>query len=400
MKKKKQKPKHVGLTIRSIEAMKIPEVGRTIIHDRLTRGLAVIRLPSAHWNFVWWRKVGPKARWLTLGEYPSLTIGDARLAAAELNTRLAKWKLAGQHGDPFADRTSPTLQDVWTRYQREQLQFAKNPARARDQREKQFKKYFGDLAGKKVAQISRDDCRNFLASFTAPVLANRCVEFLKTMLNFAERSEMYPGPNPARGIRLNRETPRDRYLSPDELRKLFTAMDESVEHDRDAVDFIKLSLFCGARKSDTISMRWQDLDLENKIWRVPTPKNSKPYLIPLSHQAVEIIERRRDQFAAVSEWVFPHDREPARHRVSCRLAWERIIQRAELKNVTLHDCRRTYATLQAGLPGSSLILIGRSLGHSDTKATQIYAQAQLESVRDSVQKASDAISSIVKAKKE
>lgn len=394
----KQKPRKLNLTIRSIEAMPVPETGRSVLHDRHTRGLSAVRLPSGNFNFIWFRKAGSKARWVTLGEYPALSIEDARLAAAELNTRLAHWKRDGMHGDFLAERGSPTLQTVFDKYVIEQLQHAKNPARARELRTEQFNTYLSDLAGKRLAQITKADVRAFHAGIAAPVVANRCVELLRALINFAERNELFPGPNPARGIRLNREISRDRFLTAAELKRLFDAMDETVEYDRDACDYIALSLFCGSRKSDTISMAWQDLDLDGKVWRVPTPKTSKPYLIPLSRQACEIIVRRRGEVARKSAWVFPDPRDPEKHKGGYRISWERISKRAELENITLHDCRRTFATLQASLPGSSLILIGSSLGHANTNATQIYARAQLSAVRESVQAAADQITSIITKK--
>lgn len=396
----RKRPKRVGLTARSIDALKPPERGRRILHDKVVRGLAVSVQPSGARSFHWFRKAGEKAKWIHLGEWPSLSITDARSAAEELNTRLARWKLNGKHGDPFAERSSPTLAQLIKDYLDTQMVFTKNPARARANREWQRDKYLGTWKEKKIATITSEDIENLHARLTTEngaVLANRIVGYLKTLFHHAKRRKLFAGELPTAGVRMNRESSRDRYLTPDELRRLFDAMDETLEWDRDAVDFIALSLFCGSRKSDTIAMSWDQLDLENGVWRIPTPKNSKAYRVPLPKQAREIIERRREAFAKTSEWIFPAS-DPAKHKPHFRASWERIVERAKLTDVTLHDCRRTYGTLQASLPGSSLILIARSLGHENTSATQVYARAQLESVRTSVQGAADAITAITTKK--
>ncbi|HRH35975.1 MAG TPA: tyrosine-type recombinase/integrase, partial [Catalimonadaceae bacterium] len=75
----------------------------------------------------------------------------------------------------------------------------------------------------------------------------------------------------------------------------------------------------------------------------------------------------------------------------------KIQQSAEKQNVALlsglldvriHDLRRTFASYQA-MTGSSLQIIGKSLGHKSQQATQIYARLNLDPVRSSVEKAVD-----------
>ena len=67
-------------------------------------------------------------------------------------------------------------------------------------------------------------------------------------------------------------------------------------------------------------------------------------------------------------------------------AWRRITQRAGLENFTPHDLRRTFGSYQA-LAGSSLVEIGRSLGHAPgSKATAIYARLTADAVRQSAER--------------
>ena len=55
-----------------------------------------------------------------------------------------------------------------------------------------------------------------------------------------------------------------------------------------------------------------------------------------------------------------------------------------------HDLRRTLGSYQA-ITGSSLPIIGKSLGHKSQAATQIYARLDLDPVRNSVKKATEAM---------
>jgi integrase len=64
--------------------------------------------------------------------------------------------------------------------------------------------------------------------------------------------------------------------------------------------------------------------------------------------------------------------------------------------VRLHDLRRTFGSWQAA-NGSSELLIGKSLGHRNTRSTAVYARLTLEPVRQSVERATDAMRAVVQA---
>jgi len=61
-----------------------------------------------------------------------------------------------------------------------------------------------------------------------------------------------------------------------------------------------------------------------------------------------------------------------------------------LHDLRLHDLRRTLGSWQAAT-GASLPIIGKSLGHKSLAATQIYARLNLDPVRASINKATDAM---------
>ncbi len=64
------------------------------------------------------------------------------------------------------------------------------------------------------------------------------------------------------------------------------------------------------------------------------------------------------------------------------------MERAGIENLRLHDLRRTLGSYQA-IAGSSLHIIGQSLGHKSPMATQVYARLSIDPVRDSMQRATD-----------
>lgn len=67
-------------------------------------------------------------------------------------------------------------------------------------------------------------------------------------------------------------------------------------------------------------------------------------------------------------------------------SWNTLKQRAGLTGIRLHDLRRTMGSYQA-ISGSSLAIIGKSLGHKTAQATQVYARLDLDPVRASMERA-------------
>jgi len=76
--------------------------------------------------------------------------------------------------------------------------------------------------------------------------------------------------------------------------------------------------------------------------------------------------------------------------VEPKKAWATIRKRAGLEGVRIHDLRRTLGSWQA-IMGSSLQIIGRSLGHKSLQSTEVYARMDLDPVRASVNGAAAAM---------
>jgi len=45
--------------------------------------------------------------------------------------------------------------------------------------------------------------------------------------------------------------------------------------------YFPLSLLLGTRRTELLSARWEDMDLERRTWRIPATKSGRPHLLPL-----------------------------------------------------------------------------------------------------------------------
>jgi integrase len=82
-----------------------------------------------------------------------------------------------------------------------------------------------------------------------------------------------------------------------------------------------------------------------------------------------------------------------------KMAWDRILKRAGIENLRVHDLRRTLGSWQAAA-GVSTAIIGKSLGHKSQQATAIYARLNLSPVAAAVDIATSAMMKAAKAEQE
>ena len=177
---------------------------------------------------------------------------------------------------------------------------------------------------------------------------------------------------------------RDRFLEADELPRFFKSLSDEENHT--LRDYVLISLLTGARRANVLSMRWKQVHLERGYWNIPETKNGTSQRVVLVPAAVDILRKRQENG---SEFVFPGS-DPVKHLVDPKRGWKRILQRANISNLRIHDLRRSLGSWQAAT-GASLSMIGKSLNHKNVNSTAIYARLNLDPVRVSVETATSAM---------
>jgi integrase len=158
-------------------------------------------------------------------------------------------------------------------------------------------------------------------------------------------------------VKFYRVEKRDSFLSPEEVRRVNEAL--ASEPNPYWRAYFPLSLSLGTRRGELLTARWEDIDFEQKVWRIPSTKAGRPHLLPLPNSAVAILESP----PRTAELVFPgkgrngHLAEPSK-------AWQRIRKRAGVPDARIHDLRRTLGSWLA-VQGYGLPLIGQVLNHSN-----------------------------------
>lgn len=356
---------------------------RIVYYDTKAKGLQIRVSPTDTKTFSFYRRVkGGQPERVTLGRFPEMTIEQARRRAAELNAAVENRESPASKLREA--RREMTLDDLFHEYITRRAAFNKRPDKPRDA----YRIYLSHWKKRKLSSITPsavDKLHKKIGENHGRVTANIALKLLHVMFNKAINEwRIWSGDNPAHGIQKFPEKSRARFLHADELPRFFKALaDETNDMIR---DYILLSLLTGVRKSNVLAMRWADVNLERMEWNAPEIKQSTQR-VTLTREAVEILSNRKPDEPC--EYVFP-GRGKTGHLVEPKRGWTRILERAEIEDLRIHDLRRTLGSWQAKT-GASLAIIGKSLNHKNTSTTAIYARLDLDPVRESVEKATSAI---------
>lgn len=224
--------------------------------------------------------------------------------------------------------------------------------------------------------------------------ANQMLTMLRHMYNKAIQWG-WDGRNPTTGIKKFHVEPRDRFLAPDEIQRLFAALNE--EPNPVYKTFFYTLLFTGQRRGNVLSMRWDDVDFKTGVWYIARTKNGTSLRVPLVEQLTLMLKELKLQSGGTS-WVFPRPFNPAEHLTEPRDVWERIKKRAQIANLRMHDLRRTVASYEC-MNGENLSVVSKTLNHKTLAATQVYARVDTSAVSRALQKTVDVFEQIAKQEK-
>ena len=356
--------------------------------DKKIAGLAVRLTPSGTktWCVVYRVAGGDgKKRRLTLGQYPTIPLAEARDMAREKLLEAARGK--DPPGKKHAEPTPPTFAHRAYEY----LQHYATAPRAdgRPQKltwyedERSLKKDLRPVWGhRKAHDITRRDVTLLLDGIKARgsnVQANRTLALISKVFNVGIDRGLVDQ-NPAHRMkRPTEEVARERVLSLDELRALWEAFGTlakradgkgtTAEGQRLAVMF-KVRLLTAQRGGEVSLMRWDDIDLERRLWTIPkdfTKTKSNDHEVPLSQVVVDLITGLTPERTG---WVFPSARAKGKPVTNIRKAAERVVTATGI-DFTPHDLRRTAATLMTEL-GVPRLVVSKILNHAEGGTTWKY----------------------------
>lgn len=393
-----------NFTKAGIDALQIPEKGaRKFYFDTKVEGLALRVSGAGSKVFYMYKWVAGKPQKYKLGPYPAMSVEQARDRAKEENASFVKGH------DPSTERAKKraewTFEELFDWYLEA---YAKVRKRSWERDQQNYNNHLKDLLGAlPVTKVTRTVVREThmtVRKNAGPYAANRLLALISVIFSKAIAHEVFDGANPASGIEPFPEESRDRRLTAAEVPRLMAALEQ--ESNETVRDFIYMLLYTGARRDNVLSMRWEQIDFDGRIWRIPMTKNGKPQIVPLEDQELALLKRRIAKVNG-SPWVFPGRKDTKTgHLENPYEGWYRICERAGLgstdtdgkfkANVRLHDLRRSLGSWMVDT-GASLPVIGQTLHHQSQATTAVYARLSLDPVRQAKSRALQAMMEVRKA---
>ncbi|OBZ96485.1 hypothetical protein ADU59_07700 [Pararhizobium polonicum] len=353
---------------------------------------------------------GAKKR-MKLGRVGILKANEAREAARKVIAHAGLGKdLAKDRSD---ERASVTVKALVSNYVEGFVAANKKASSAEFYRTMLRKHIEPRIGSTKAVALTRVDVQRAHASMSkeARISANRSMKLLAAAFVWGAKNGFVPdGVNPAKGIDLNKETGRERFLTTDEMQRLGDAMIEAetlgfevkagnakhapkgqrVKVHPSVTGAIRLLMLTGMRLREVLNLKWDEVDLDRGFLFLPDSKTGRKTVV-LSAPAVDVLKSlpRIGAYAIAGESAGLDGEKP---RADIKRPWATITKQAKLDGLRLHDLRHSFASVGAW-SGLGLPVIGKLLGHSDAKTTQRYAHVDVDSSR----RAADAIAGQISA---
>jgi integrase len=337
-----------------------------------------------------YRFLGRK-RCLSLGEYPHVSIQDARTRVGEQRAMLAR------DIDPAEEReqkrSEPTLAEfARDHYMPHSRQHKKTWQEDEWKIERQLVPALGHL---RLSAVTTRDVAAYHSAEkvrTSAVTSNHHLTLVKRMFNLAVKWGFVER-NPAAGVEKFKLPPhRERYLTKEELPRFLKALDEL--EDRDAAAALSLALYTGCRRNEVMSLKWNQIRLDEGRIYLPQTKNGRSRSVLLNPRAVKVLEELRVR-GKDDEYLFPsRGGTKLPYRRDMRKTFANVCRAAGITGLRIHDLRHSFATL-AIQGGASLYDVQKLLGHQDIAMTQRYAHMVDESQRRATDNFSKVIDRVV-----
>ncbi len=375
---------------RTVESLPVGE-RETVYWDSSLSGFGVRVYPSGSKVYLVQTRAGGTSRRLTVGRHGLITADQARQTAARIIADIKAGNEPVLHNGASPPDAGPTVAEVAERFMTEHVAVRCKPTTARHCRHILDRHLLPALGGVRLGQIGRERVAALHYSLhETPTMANKVVDMLSRLFNMAELWGIAPeGGNPCRFVRKYRENARERFLSDEEFQRLGRVLGEVEDEGRvhpSAVAAFRLLMLTGCRKSEILTLRWEDVDLEAGELRLRDAKTgARPVAIsPSARRVLAGLERLPD-----NPWVIVGT-QPGRRFRNLNGAWLLIRARAELNDVRIHDLRHSFASRALAL-GESLPMIGKLLGHKKVQTTARYAHLARDSVKSAAARVADSL---------
>ncbi|TNE41650.1 MAG: site-specific integrase [Sphingomonadales bacterium] len=322
-----------------------------------------------------------RQRQYKIGRFGDITVEQARKAAAKLRAEVVLG------GNPQAEKKEKKAIGLYSDLAKQHLEHAEAYIKSHASTEMILRLHILPRWGKmRLDEIKTQDISKWLAEKMAGGLAPATVERIRMTFNRSfELGNRWGVPgtevNPVKHVtRKKFNNARERFLTPKEAARLHEKAAQS--DNTQLASIVALLLLTGARKMELLKAKWADIDLERGMWLIPETKNGEPRYVPLSSQAMTVIDKlpRWEK----CEWLIPNPKTKKPYNTIKR-AWDTARKAAGMPDLRIHDLRHSFCS-SAVSAGVDLYTVGKLVGHKDYKSSQRYSHLANDTLLKAVEK--------------
>lgn len=360
-----------------LKRLQPPEIGRLELTDDKAVGLKFRLTPNGRATWSVQVNVHGDKRRFTIGEYPTIGLAEARKQAGKLRSDalVGQDPIRQRRADAEAEKGQQSVGEVLDYYAMLQL----TKLRTGHEREQQLRWALSRYISKPIAGLSRQDLQGAIdakAGEGKVHAANRIRAALTAFTRWASVRGHLPENVGAGTKRAAKERPRERVLSPGEVRAIWQATEAMGDL---WGPFLRILILTAQRRGDVAGVRWSEIDLEARRWTLPgeRTKNSKPHIVHLSDPALAELLALRGK--ADGDLIFTTTgKTPISGFGNMKARLEGLV---EIEDWRLHDLRTAFASAlcEAGEPENVVdrVLNHAATGSAPSAVARVYNRAEL-----------------------
>ena len=283
----------IRLTQRRVDALRPRRKARDI-RDAELKGYGVRVMPSGAARYFIHNQNRGKRVWKIIGDAAVIAEPEARARARSMLATLRDGR-EPDAADPGDTLFETVAEEVFDRYGRRW-----KPRTLEVNRDYLHRQILPFFAGRPIGEITREDVQAWFRSLHAtPAAANRSAPILSVIMQQAEAwGYRREDSNPCAGIRRYRQGRSERFLTPEEYRRLACVLGRREAGRPLHVAALRLLLLTGCRKSEILTLQWRSYR-EGRLY-LPDSKTG-PRTVWLCETARDVLDR----LPRSSGWVFP-----------------------------------------------------------------------------------------------
>jgi len=249
---------------------------------------------------------------------------------------------------------------------------------------------FPTFGNKLISEIKRSEIRNLILKKSKAGLSRSMICLIRDVMSgtmgYAVEDELIPG-NPVSGILKRLQLERDKQITVEPMNEqevdLFLAT--CFQHYHEYSEFFLCAFRTGMRLGELLGLQWSDIDWNQNFIRVERSykrgqfdktKTGKVRRVDMSNQLAASLktlltkrkkEALKDGLGEPAKFIFQRDDKPMEQNY-IRRVYKRILIKAGIREMRIHDIRHTFASLLLS-KGESPVYVKEQLGHSSIKMT-------------------------------